>query len=239
MKKEGMQKASGDAFTAEGPGQRREPQSSIRGVTLASFLQLMKLEQKTCTLSLRAGPDQGRIFMDNGEVVNAETGSPGAPTGSGHNAFRRIMAWDMPAIELTEGGQAVPREIHLPLMHLLMESQQQIDESVALKKSHPPKPAGTLDAVKLGAMLGASNAVTAYEVTGPDGDAARQTNGGLDIAPARLMALGDRLGFFLNSRFKSLKINLDDNSSYWAGKIKGLDVRVKLKPGFRPGKWMD
>ncbi len=235
MNKEAMGEASSRAHS----GQDRESKSSIRGVTLASFLQLMKLEQKTCTLSLRSGGDEGRIFMVNGEVINAETGNPAALTDSGHNAFRRIMAWDLPDIDLSEGVEKVTQGIHLPLMHLLMESQQQIDESHEVQKKGPSGTGAPLGAGKLGAMLAGSAGVTAYAVEGPGGDTAGQADGGLDISPAQLMDAGNRLGTILNSRFKSLKINLDDKSSYWAGKIKGLDVRVKLKPGFRPGKMMD
>jgi hypothetical protein len=210
-------------------------------VALASFLQLMKLEQKSCTLFLRSGGDEGRIFMANGEVINAETGSPSAPTGSGHNAFRRIMAWDLPAIDLAEGVEEVAREIRLPLMHLLMESQQQIDESMAdgARTAGDAGTPGALDPGKLGAMLSASAGVTTYEVTDPNGASARENGSGLDLPPEQLIAMGNRLGALLNSRFKSLKINLDDKSSYWAGRINRLDVRVKLKPGFRPGKMMD
>jgi len=203
----------------------------------------MKLEQKTCTLVLKAGGDQGRIFMANGEVINAETGSPAAPTGSGHNAFRCIMAWDLPAIHLTEGVEKVTRQIQLPLMHLLMESQQQIDDAMPDCPgtiADPKAPgAGNWGAGKLGALLSASAGVTAYEVTGPEGDSAGEPFNGLDIPPEQLIAMGTRLGTLLNGRFKSLKINLEDRSSYWAGRINRLNVWVKLKPGFRPGKMTD
>ena len=110
-------------FIFEGNG--RNPQSRIHGVTLASFLQLMNIEQKTCTLDVvAADADLGRIYIQKGEVVGARTGDL-----TGQAAFFKLMEWDNPEIRLTEGCRIVSREIFQPLMHLLMESHQNIDES--------------------------------------------------------------------------------------------------------------
>ncbi|WP_022665837.1 DUF4388 domain-containing protein [Desulfospira joergensenii] len=106
-------------------GTKQPPQSSIHGVALSSFLQLMSLEQKTCTLSIQTETDQGKIFFMNGEVIGARTGEL-----NGKQAFYRIMEWGDPNIKLTAGCRADRREINLPLMHLLMESHRMMDESV-------------------------------------------------------------------------------------------------------------
>ncbi len=47
---------------------------------------------------------------------------------NGIDAFRKIMEWGSPHIKIKEGCQQVERQINVPLMHLLMESSQLIDE---------------------------------------------------------------------------------------------------------------
>ena len=101
-----------------------KPQSRIYGVALSSFLQLLHLEQKTCTLQVRTGPNQGLIYFMNGEVVSAQTKEE-----TGLKAFYKIMEWNEPDINLLMECPAVSRVINLPIMHLLMESQRNKDET--------------------------------------------------------------------------------------------------------------
>lgn len=109
-----------------------QPPSSIHGVALASFLQLMNLEQKTCTLHLRTNgyqvenqvENRGIIHCLNGEIIGAQTGEL-----TGAQAFHKIMEWKNPNIKVQEECQNTQRDIQQPLMHLLMESHQLIDES--------------------------------------------------------------------------------------------------------------
>lgn len=105
-------------------GENQNPQSRIHGVALASFLQLMNIEKKTCTLDVSTDKNQGRIFIQKGEVIGARTGEL-----TGRQAFFKVMEWDTPDISLTEGCRAASREISQTLMHLLMESHQKMDES--------------------------------------------------------------------------------------------------------------
>lgn len=106
------------------------PSGFIHGITLSSFLQLMHIEQKTCTLTISANDDDtGFIHCINGETIGAQTGEL-----TGTDAFNKIMAWENSDIKITEGCRNTEKQIHLPLMHLLMESHRIMDES----KSHEP-----------------------------------------------------------------------------------------------------
>lgn len=111
------------------------PQSRINGVALSSFLQLLNMEQKTCTLNIYTGRNQGRIFFMKGEAVNAHTGDL-----TGLSAFYKIMEWHQPNIDLYMECPAVPRQINLSMIHLLMKSQQKQDESRAAHSTGKPPP---------------------------------------------------------------------------------------------------
>jgi len=101
------------------------PSGFIHGITLSSFLQLMHVEQKTCTLTISANnDDKGFIHCINGETIGAQTGEL-----TGRDAFNEIMAWDNSNIKITEGCRNTEKQIHLPLMHLLMESHRVMDEA--------------------------------------------------------------------------------------------------------------
>lgn len=100
------------------------PQSNIYGVALSSFLQMLNLEKKTGTLAIRAGNQQGNIFIMDGEIIAARTRNE-----NGLPAFYQIMAWHEPDIKLSMERPAVPRDINKSLMHLLMEAHQQNDEA--------------------------------------------------------------------------------------------------------------
>jgi len=60
----------------------------IQGVALASFLQLVNIEKKTCSLRIVSGGSCGIVHCSQGEIIGAETGDL-----SGTDAFFRIMGW--------------------------------------------------------------------------------------------------------------------------------------------------
>lgn len=48
-------------------------ESILRGISLESFLQVLEVERKTCTLTITSGQHNGRLFIDEGELIHAET----------------------------------------------------------------------------------------------------------------------------------------------------------------------
>ncbi|MEM1202187.1 MAG: DUF4388 domain-containing protein [Acidobacteriota bacterium] len=48
-------------------------ESMLRGISLESFLQVLEVEKKTCTLTLSAGDRRGRLYVHGGELIHAET----------------------------------------------------------------------------------------------------------------------------------------------------------------------
>lgn len=91
-----------------------EPAGMIRGIGPGSILQLLALEQKTCTLTVKAEAGMGLLYLKQGEVVHAACrASEGLP------AAYEILGWDRPDIEFVETCR-VERTIDMPLTEILL-----------------------------------------------------------------------------------------------------------------------
>lgn len=95
----------------------------IRGVSLASFLQMMELERRSCRLQVSAKGKTGTIYIAKGKPVAAKMGLL-----SGKPAALHILTWQNVLIDIDYAPFDVPSEIITPLMNLLLESGRMIDE---------------------------------------------------------------------------------------------------------------
>lgn len=99
----------------------------IAGINLSSFLQMIEIEQKTCTIKIFTRKDLGKIFFLNGTLIDASTNS------LNHlEAVFEILSWKNIVIEIEKNETVRQDLISLPLMHILMQSAQLSDEN------HPP-----------------------------------------------------------------------------------------------------
>ena len=96
----------------------------IHGFTLANFLQAVEVEQKTTTLRIRSGRRIGHIYIDRGEIVDAENDDGH----KGEAAAIEILCWDDAEIEL-HGAHSRERTIESSLMHILLEASRIKDEN--------------------------------------------------------------------------------------------------------------
>jgi CheY-like chemotaxis protein len=95
----------------------------VQGITLPTFVQLMELEKKTCSLLVRSNGKAGVANFLNGELVDAKTGFL-----SGEDAAYEIFAWADVVIEMKAANSRTERSIHAPLNHILMEALRIKDE---------------------------------------------------------------------------------------------------------------
>jgi len=95
----------------------------INGFMLANFLQLINLEQKTCTLKVKSKNNVGYLYLNKGELVNAE-----ADGMDGEKAATRIISWKNVQTEVQDNCRT-ERKVHTPLMHILLNSTHQADEN--------------------------------------------------------------------------------------------------------------
>lgn len=95
----------------------------ITGVSLSSFMQLLSLDKKTCTLRIKSDEHVGTIFFANGELLHAFTESL-----EGQDAALAISCWDPVEIEIQHLCRQREQVIDAPLGYILIESARMKDE---------------------------------------------------------------------------------------------------------------
>ena len=108
----------------------------VENITLPSFLQLLELERKTCTLVIRSLGRTGRLFFRGGRLVGAETGDV-----AGQPAALEIVTWEDADIEISDVCPPVEPEIEAGLSYLLMEGMRLQDERESGQPPHRATPA--------------------------------------------------------------------------------------------------
>ena len=106
---------------------QRDVQGGFRGVQSKSLVDLIQLEclsQNSTTLKITNGPLTGSIWIQAGEVVDAEAGDL-----TGEAAFASILGWKAGSFELLPGDEMRPRAIFSSYQALLLEVAQAMDEA--------------------------------------------------------------------------------------------------------------
>ncbi len=105
-----------------------EKEGSLLGFSLASFMQLLAGERKTCLLQVEgAAGGGGLVYFEEGEPVAAVAGDL-----RGEEAVYALLLLNR--VNLTFGKTPVPqvqRTIFSPLMHILLEGMRRRDETGA------------------------------------------------------------------------------------------------------------
>jgi CheY-like chemotaxis protein len=78
--------------------------SILRGISLESFLQVLEVEQKTCTLVVRSDDGRtGRLYISQGKLIHATTDESHAKA-----AAFAMLGWSDPEIKILEKCDAEP-----------------------------------------------------------------------------------------------------------------------------------
>ena len=104
---------------------KAKSRSFIRGITLATFLQLMHMEKKNCTLKIAREDQVGYLYLRGGELLDAECDKL-----HGVEAAYEIMAWEDAEIEMDSVCRRQERAIPIGLEHLLIDAFRRKDEKV-------------------------------------------------------------------------------------------------------------
>jgi CheY-like chemotaxis protein len=98
----------------------------IAGITLSSFLQVLNLEKKTCSIKVQSAQGVGVLYFANGELINAVCqGLPAEP------AAYRILGWDDVQLEIRSLETPGPRLIEKSFSHVLLDALRCRDEQFA------------------------------------------------------------------------------------------------------------
>ena len=95
----------------------------INNMNLASFLQLVEMEKKTCTLVIKEGGKQGTLYFSKGVMLDAEIGDV-----SGVDAAYEIVCWKNAEIEINSVCKKKEKKINYTLHHIFMEGFFRKDE---------------------------------------------------------------------------------------------------------------
>jgi CheY-like chemotaxis protein len=112
----------------------RDERHGFRGMqskSLVDIIQLECLSQSSSVLKITHSSTVGKIWIENGEVVNAEVEDL-----RGEAAFHRILAWKTGGFESLPPEPNRERTIEKACNALLLEVAQSMDESAASQTSH-------------------------------------------------------------------------------------------------------
>ena len=101
---------------------------TLHSVSSGIFLQLMEMEQKTCTIRLEnlSNLKKGVLFFRNGELLDARVNNL-----QGTNAAYEIFAWDTVTISIQNVCPKMENKIQSELQPLILEATRRKDESDA------------------------------------------------------------------------------------------------------------
>jgi len=129
-----------------------EGEGGFRGVQSKSLVDIIQLEclaQSSIVLRITNGPLTGRIWIQDGELLDAA-----ADDLSGEAAFKRILSWKAGNFEMLPAEPARPRAIFQSYNALLLETAQALDESRGADAAAPPGTAASSPLASLAQFQG-------------------------------------------------------------------------------------
>ena len=102
---------------------RRQRESVVRGIPLPTFLQIMEIEQKTCTVMVSHGGRVGEVYLRGGTLINARLDAM-----EGQEAFFALLSMRDHGLRVIDRCDA-DRKISTSLTSLLMEWSVRADHA--------------------------------------------------------------------------------------------------------------
>lgn len=104
-------------------GLGKDSKSYIQGITPASFLQLLLIEKKSCTLKVTSANKIGYLYMFEGNLIDAEYDEL-----CGESAAHDIICWEKPKIELDNICRRQEGQINATIESILLNAHCIKDE---------------------------------------------------------------------------------------------------------------
>ena len=116
--------------------ERSKEEGSLTGISLASFLQLIETEQKTCLIEVRSKSSKGYIYFNQGNLYSAVYGKI-----KGEEAVFGMLLLDEVEIRIKKHvKRRFKKTIQAPLLALIMEGMQRKDERLGDIQSYSESP---------------------------------------------------------------------------------------------------
>lgn len=225
----------------------------MHGVSIPSFLQLMEMEKRSCTLTVRNGENQGQLYLKKGIPVNAQTGDL-----SGEAAACEIISWDKATVQVRGGREHEQNIIETPLMALIIEATRLKDERINSRKnenSTETTPESTISAEDLGTVnaierqkaklpsglidtLRGTNEVVEYRIFNEDNfvlNKSESVDSALKVVPSDYFELTGLLtNQIVSGEMSHFQINTDEGARYVFLKYYDTRLVLSVKPEFQP-----
>jgi CheY-like chemotaxis protein len=110
----------------------------VRNIALASLLQLIEMERKTCTLAVESSSRTGFLYIAEGQLIDARWGDM-----QGDEAAIQMAGWVSPAVTIINTCATKQRTVRHPISYIVMEAMRLHDESRRpAAVARPPSSAG-------------------------------------------------------------------------------------------------
>jgi CheY-like chemotaxis protein len=98
---------------------------TLHNISSGMFLQLIELEQKTCTIRLeeKSGGNKGILFFHDGELLDARVNNM-----QGESAAHEIFSWEAVNLSIQNGCALNENKIQSDLQPLILEAMRRKDE---------------------------------------------------------------------------------------------------------------
>ena len=140
---------------------RRESEGgTLHSVSSGIFLQLMEMEQKTCTIRLedKKSGQKGVLFFQNGELLDARVNHL-----QGRPAAYRIFAWDKVTITIQNVCPKMENKVQSDLQPLILEASRLKDEGTRVEDGAGQQPPESVPEDTRTAEPGPSNLMAAIK----------------------------------------------------------------------------
>ncbi len=98
-------------------------EGGINGISVSGFLQLIEMEQKTCTLRITSNGRIGYMYVEKGRLYGARFDGR-----DDLEAALEIVGWESSEIEIFKNCSVPENRINLPMNHVLLEGLRRKDE---------------------------------------------------------------------------------------------------------------
>jgi twitching motility two-component system response regulator PilG len=96
----------------------------VQGFTVGNFVQMLEIEEKTCTLHIRSKKRHGVMYFQEGVMLNAQTEDL-----DGEPAAYDILSWDEAQLKLEDACHQKEKIIRSSLTRMILEATKRKDES--------------------------------------------------------------------------------------------------------------
>lgn len=104
----------------------------VAGISIASFVQLLELDRKTCTLHVTSEGKKGILYIQDGELFDASF-----DVIEGQEAALEVISWENAEIDIQNTCDKTEKVIDVPLGFILLESARVRDERSGKKEEEP------------------------------------------------------------------------------------------------------